>query len=874
MNENYEKNIVALKESSEGLVDIIEKAEKPGWVEVIKSENGDPNLLIKGQNNDMKPAYELENAKKAPRAMAKPYKLYKDSATILFGAGAGHLLKQFLIKRKKGHKIIVIEREPFLIQYSLQNYDFSEYINDGTILFACPGATEAISIISFVDTLTVIQDWQVLIEGYVVARPKEYEALLATINELLNQIRCNTGTIMGAGAQIADNDVINMPYVIKHRGVAELKNFYEGMPAVLISTGPSLKKNLYRLLDIQDKVIIIAVAQALRLLMAYGIKPDFITTVDFGEVNQTHFDGIMDSDVPLVCLNRTYATILKRYKGPKFITVSPQPGYENTACGLLSEKGGIEQGGSVSHLNLGLAIHLGCSPITLLGQDLAYEDLNRSHVDGADSSGKLKIKDGLLVWEVDDPNSDTLNKEDYVMGIPQHVDGYMGGQVVTNIGLLSFITSFESMAKKYSYKKLFNSTEGGARIKGFVQISLKNFIENYCNTVIDKNVIEKLYTYCDNWEMLIDKMVPLLTEEIGVMIELRKHCTIALEYSDKLLEKGATKEGITDAMNKNQIHSEKAHVCAKKIQLLAISILKENREIHSKEYAVKGGIDHLFKNKKHLRKRVARNRLILNSARDAAARLIPLYESTIDILNKYTETMDDSLLIEDIDKEMKLSDCDEYFETGNWIWPLICAKKTNNYTVIKRAQDLRYDEIEHSKSLPDNEDLIKYNEYVWQARIEGNENKDFKSALYNIRQALKIFPDNEYERWGLCTALYQNGDIDEAIANYMKLSSDFPKNHRYKFEYGYALMLQDIEAGVSVVKEAMEMSPNYDYFNDVIGDTYYDKGDYNIAIDYYKKYLEKFPVNIMTMEKLLSCYENIGEEIESGTIRQRLKKLR
>jgi len=262
---------------------------------------------------------------------------------------------------------------------------------------------------------------------------------------------CNTGTIAGAaGGIIADNDIACMPYVLRHRGVNELKGLYKDKPAICVSTGPSLAKNIHHLINLKDRAIIICVGQAIRPLLAYGIRPDFACTVDFGEVNIGHFKGLLDCNIPLVTINRTYAPLLKAWQGPKFIAATPVPGYESMATGILTDKGFIEAGGSVAHLSFGLAQLLGCSPITMIGQDLALSD--GSHIPLADASGNVTVDEkGLISWEVKDPRCSLSGKDkSYSMGAVHYVPAYYGGMVATNMGLASFLTVFESMIERYN----------------------------------------------------------------------------------------------------------------------------------------------------------------------------------------------------------------------------------------------------------------------------------------------------------------------------------------------------------------------------------------------------------------------------------------
>jgi len=372
---------------------------KCDWTIPIKSENGDDNMLIK-KGGDSFPAYDMKNPTEEADRVASSLPCYKQHVTILIGIGLGHLANAIIKKSEKAHRIVIVESSLYLIKRTLENYDFSKKIRDKEFIIVT-SSDQASLILQIIACQFIIEEWRMTSELYTTFR-EEYAEMNNVTGETLNQILCNTGTIAGAaGGIIADNDISCLPYVIRHRGVGELKGLFKDKPAILVSTGPSLARNIHHLKEVQDKVVIIAVGQALRPLLAYDIKPDFICTVDFGEVNIGHFKGLMDSDVPLVTINRTYAPLLKEWKGPKFIAATPVPGFEHMATGILTDKGFIDAGGSVAHMCFGLATLLGCNPIIFTGQDLALGET--SHIPLVDAMGKVGVtEDGQILWKVQD----------------------------------------------------------------------------------------------------------------------------------------------------------------------------------------------------------------------------------------------------------------------------------------------------------------------------------------------------------------------------------------------------------------------------------------------------------------------------------------
>ncbi|HUU41503.1 MAG TPA: 6-hydroxymethylpterin diphosphokinase MptE-like protein, partial [Desulfatiglandales bacterium] len=442
------KNLNALKTINLGMFSWLKEQPEIDWVQEIKSENGDRNLLIQSGSNLIN-AYPMDNPMKEAESVADQMNLYKENISIIIGAGLGYLCKAILEKMEKKHRVIVIEPIGSMIKLALSNFDFSEDLRKGNLIFL-PGKIELVYTLHFLSGQFVISDWLLTTEKYTRHRPHEYNEIVSAAQETINQIMCNTGTSAGAaGGIIADNDIACMPYVLRHRGVNELKGLYKDKPAICVSTGPSLAKNIHHLIDLKDRAIIICVGQAIRPLLGYGIKPDFATTVDFGEVNIGHFKGLLDCNIPLVTINRTYALLIKAWQGPKFIAATPVPGYESMATGILTDKGFIEAGGSVAHLSFGLAQLLGCNPIAFLGQDLALTD--GSHIPLADASGEVKINAaGGIDWVVKDPRcSLTGEGKSYSMGMVHYVEGFYGGKTLTNMGLMSFLTVFEGMISRH-----------------------------------------------------------------------------------------------------------------------------------------------------------------------------------------------------------------------------------------------------------------------------------------------------------------------------------------------------------------------------------------------------------------------------------------
>jgi hypothetical protein len=122
----------------------------------------------------------------------------------------------------------------------------------------------------------------------------------------------------------------------------------------------------------------------------------------------------------------------------------------------LDKKGTIYSGTSVAHFMMNLADALGCNPIILIGQDLAYSLKGVSH------SGETEIKETV-----------DLNK------VTEWVKDYDGNDIPSTSVWKKFLLTFEDLIRNTD-KKVIDATEGGALIKGTEIIPLWNALEEHC----------------------------------------------------------------------------------------------------------------------------------------------------------------------------------------------------------------------------------------------------------------------------------------------------------------------------------------------------------------------------------------------------------
>jgi len=858
--EIYEKNMVAIKETHPGLAEWLEKGATEDWI-----RNEGDQLWIT-ENGRPLPVYDVTDPFKDAQCVADMVRSDKETVTVFIGVGLGHALNLLLKKMEKGHHVIAVEPISHMLRLMFAQYDLSEYIKNQSLLIA-PGKAEVDFLLSLMEGSKVVEDWGVLIELITRTRPEYWKLSTYTI-ESLNAIQCNTGTVVSAGAKIADNDIATLPYVIRHRGVNDLKDLFKGKPAVMVGTGPALNRNIHLLKETQDKVIIVAVAQALRPLLAYGITPDFICTVDFGEVNMTHLAGLMDETVPLVTINKTYAPILKAYKGPKFISASINQGYDETAHGILKDKGELAQGGSVAHMAYSLCAHMGCSPVMFVGMNLALG--TTSHFMQADSAGHITVVDGQIKWVVDDPRSKTLHaRTDIGMGPETYVAGWWGDSVLTNTGLMTFITAFERLIEAFKDTETIDCTEGGARKRGAKRMFLSDALAKHAIAPIDKSVLKPLLNLDPNADATIQRLLPLLTTDLKLLKLIIEHAELGLKTVMKLRNTTSQKK-LMKLFHENAKHSTVAYEAAKRMPTVSLAIYGASRAIQGRALNVEADAQLLAtkKFKKERDIRLDRNEIILKAARDAAKDLKATYEETRNTLIEYGQGKSGILdSIGDPDAP-SLDDAEHYLSTGAFAKPYLEACRTMKQAprpdalIMKHAADIidrsiimRTDAIEKAKDVYEvdlslNRNKIpEYLDLIDEALELGRDGKKFSEAMELLKKAKELIPTRQEARWGIASAYNMLDNLVLAAAEYKSLVEDFQEVHRFKFEYGQVLVklwadndpVADLQEGLKWISEAMSNSTEFDHFLLTYASILKRAGLDDRAHEALAQYIEKFP---------------------------------
>lgn len=275
--------------------------------------------------------------------------------------------------------------------------------------------------------------------------------------------------------------------------------------AVIVSPGPSLDRNIKQLSNFKDAAYIICVAQALPALIKNGIYPDLVTVID--PVDYSHILNNIDidrrSDLLIGC------SCNKNFRKHSFREAYYFDGNQIADRWIFDIFDDVPigaSGGSVSVSSLLFAIACKFKYITLVGQDLSISGNNQYSVDVPQSSIKVEISEGSNIAHISGYTADdfesfsademaVLNKQSIQLPSTDFdpkmngkvfqtelkvLPGYYEGEVLSPPDYYQFHQQFCAIAKNIKNDVyLFNSTEGGANIPGYANISLADFLLKY-----------------------------------------------------------------------------------------------------------------------------------------------------------------------------------------------------------------------------------------------------------------------------------------------------------------------------------------------------------------------------------------------------------
>lgn len=441
---------------------------------------------------------------------------------IVFGLGAGEHIKYLYDRITNSNKILIIEPSIAVIDEILKLNYINHILQDNRVALCYFDYGIRKNLNDFIEEQYMDNIKTGTFANYNIIFQEEYESMLGELGTIKKMKKMGDDTFKAFSYEFFNNFIENVFSLDEFYTVNRLKDLYMGKPAVIVSAGPSLTKNIHLLKNVQDKFIIICGLRTIGTLIKNGIKPDFLCSVDPQDEACELMKDCIDSEVPLVFMDSSSNKTVKKHKGLKIIAANQ--GMESYLEEMLGIKvDSIIQGGSVAHFCMGLAVYMGCSNVIFIGQDLAYTN-EKFQAEGTYSESgidelKYKYEKNKEEWDKD---------KNYSVYVPD-----IHGQMVRTSSVLnSYRQEFEDLIYSCDGVKFINSSQGGANIKGTAVMNLNDSIRICGKEAIDKN-IEKLIG--DKTILDEDVFIENMFKVIDKLELIKKACEEGLEYSKKML---------------------------------------------------------------------------------------------------------------------------------------------------------------------------------------------------------------------------------------------------------------------------------------------------------------------------------------------------
>jgi hypothetical protein len=268
----------------------------------------------------------------------------------------------------------------------------------------------------------------------------------------------------------------------------QLNNVLAWKPAVCISAGPSLSKNIKQLKQIRKHVVVFCVNTALKSVVSHGIYPDFVTIAEGSDISPM-FEGIDVSKFNLIAPPHIHPNNINLPWKRVYCTPHKPSFYGDWIVenGIVKEKMFCDVGASVANFQIVQAWILGCNPIIMLGQDLAFGK-NGQVYDKNTKYGDQKIKINrniaTLPAKKDLGGKESVNQTFQVLAWEDlRKKKHSGKRVLSSQSFLLFANYFADMADfnlalpKEKQRLLVNCTEGGCCIPGWAHFPLKVWVK-------------------------------------------------------------------------------------------------------------------------------------------------------------------------------------------------------------------------------------------------------------------------------------------------------------------------------------------------------------------------------------------------------------
>ncbi|EPU8271593.1 motility associated factor glycosyltransferase family protein [Campylobacter jejuni] len=424
-----------------------------------------------------------------------------------YGFGNGILFKA-LLQNKNHQHIIVFEKDIEIIWIMFHILDFSSELQSARLMVLENDKLQAQDYTELCSSKPFFQFSRIyfleLMSHYYERFHEDILGLNKKLAENFKNIILRNGNDPLDALQGIEQFVYNLPSMITHPSYKELLSKRKNLSdtAIIVSTGPSLTKQLPLLKKYANKATIFCADSSYPILAKHGIKPDYVCMLERTEITAEFFNhdfGEFDKDIVFVCAGVVHPKAIEYLKGRnrKYLII---PRYLYFPIYIkLKYFDFLYNTPSVAHMACYLSLHLNHKNIIFIGQDLAYAKDGFSHT-----------KD---YKNLDKHEGHFQRDKGKFQCLAYGGDGKAESSEVWTM----FRFFLQDTISRNIISTTYNCTEGGARIEGTIE---KPFLWA-CENLLDKDLnkpFEKLEP------LSLNKQNEFLLKAYYKVYQSIKHC--------------------------------------------------------------------------------------------------------------------------------------------------------------------------------------------------------------------------------------------------------------------------------------------------------------------------------------------------------------
>ncbi|EPZ3804491.1 motility associated factor glycosyltransferase family protein [Campylobacter jejuni] len=503
--ELFNKNIESL--SNILLKESLKEIKSSKFELILGKDNLDINLKDTSDNTFL-----YENVIDELNSMLNTYndKYLLYPVLYFYGFGNGILFKA-LLQNKNHQHIVVFEKDIEIIWIMFHILDFSHELQNSRLMVLNTNKLEIQDYNELCSSKPFFQFSRIyfleLMSHYYERFHEDILGLNKKLAENFKNSIVSYGNDPKDALQGIEQFVYNLPQMITHPSYKELLSKRKGVSdtAIIVSTGPSLTKQLPLLKKYANKATIFCADSSYPILAKHGIKPDYVLSLERIPLTSEFFNndfGEFDKDILFVLKSYVHPHTTKylQKNNRNFMLVSTYASFIQYL--KLDYFGYFNMGKSVANMSYLLTEYLNYKNIILIGQDLAYAKDGFSHT-----------KD---YKNLDKHEGHFQRDKGKFQCLAYGGNGKVESSEIWTMFRLIFENDINYFQKFFNITT-YNCTEGGARIEGTIE---KPFLWA-CENLLDKDLnkpFEKLEP------LSLNKQNEFLLKAYYKVYQSIKHC--------------------------------------------------------------------------------------------------------------------------------------------------------------------------------------------------------------------------------------------------------------------------------------------------------------------------------------------------------------